>query len=471
MNKDFDVSYKERYTANNVIDRGYEIYDEWNSNGFSSQKIVSYAESAVSNSQTKRTPAACAEALSCLFALDMRIKEKYSTFFGCLLSYLPWRRETKALALLRSVFKFSSGENDIRTAIEIELKQLREKIEAGEFDDDDNNTGGGKRNGKVDEEAVAAEEKGNEQEAEEKGEEAADAEEAKEETKEEAKEEAEEKTEDISEQTPEEEPTMDNLEKQENAELPQEEAEKAAQDGKEQEKPEEKSESKKENNGPDTKSEPSKDTPKEDAPYDDAVYPPLFYEAAQGNNPTDEKTSVIDEVILDNIAKGNGDSVADDASEKVSADKETNRLADTTQRGAEESKSTEKNADLHDKTLKNEKDTTAQNTDKSATEKAEVKQDQTQKSENAETANKEKENVRVPIQVDINAKYENEMRIELSMDMSSEVVEAIMQAQADYMREQLEIIGAELGIDAPVQIAQKAEEPPAKQTIAAPSIK
>ena len=467
MNKDFDVSYKERYTANNVIDRGYEIYDEWNSNGFSSQKIVSYAESAVSNSQTKRTPAACAEALSCLFALDMRIKEKYSTFFGCLLSYLPWRRETKALALLRSVFKFSSGENDIRTAIEIELKQLREKIEAGEFDDEDNNTGGGKRNGKADEEALAAEEKGKEQGAEEKGEEAADAEEAKEETTEEA----EEKTEDISKQTPEEEPTKDNLEKQENAELPQEEAEKAAQDGKEQQKTEEKSEPKKENNGPDTKSEPSKDTPKEDAPYNDAVYPPLFYEAAQGNNPTDEKTSVIDEVILDNIAKGNGDSVADDASEKVSADKETNRLADATQRGAEESKSTEKNADLYDKTLKNEKDTTAQNTDKAETEKAEVKQDQTQKSENAETANKEKENVRVPIQVDINAKYENEMRIELSMDMSSEVVEAIMQAQADYMREQLDIIGADLGMDAPVQIAQKAEEPPAKQTMAAPSIK
>ena len=121
--------------------------------------------------------------------------------------------------------------------------------------------------------------------------------------------------------------------------------------------------------------------------------------------------------------------------------------------------------------MKNEKDAPAKDTDKAETEKTEVKQDQTQKSENAETANKEKENVRVPIQVDINAKYENEMRIELSMDMSSEVVEAIKQAQSDYMREQMDIIGAELGIDAPVQIAQKVEAPPAKQTMAAPSIK
>ena len=149
MNKDFDTSYQKQYTGDSVIERGYEIYDEWVNKGFSSRRIVSFAESAVASVQAKRTGSSCVEALSCLFALDMRIKERYNTLLKCLFSYFSWRRETRALKLLKGAFNISGSETDIHTAIEVELIKLREKIENEEADDGDDETRGGKRNGKV----------------------------------------------------------------------------------------------------------------------------------------------------------------------------------------------------------------------------------------------------------------------------------------------------------------------------------
>ena len=67
----------EKYTANGVIERGYQIYDEWKAKKYKSRKIVSSVSLAVSAMNAKNAIGARIEALSYLFALDLRIKERY----------------------------------------------------------------------------------------------------------------------------------------------------------------------------------------------------------------------------------------------------------------------------------------------------------------------------------------------------------------------------------------------------------
>ena len=77
MKKELAMTQGEAYTGNGVIERGYEILDEWSHPQFTSQVIVRFVEHAVSVMQTRGTRRACMEALACLFALDLHIKETY----------------------------------------------------------------------------------------------------------------------------------------------------------------------------------------------------------------------------------------------------------------------------------------------------------------------------------------------------------------------------------------------------------
>ena len=137
--------HDERYNANDVIHRGYNIYDEWTNGKLSSRKIVSYVERAVATLKSQKTKSAYREALSCLFALDLRVKEKYNSTLKCLLHYFSWRRETRTLKKTKLTFKFSEG-TDIYTELEIKLALLHESLVEELIDDDANNSGGGKRN-------------------------------------------------------------------------------------------------------------------------------------------------------------------------------------------------------------------------------------------------------------------------------------------------------------------------------------
>ena len=202
MEKNFDFVQK-GYTADAVIARGYAVFDEWEEKNFSSRKIVDAIEHAIFAMKQNRTKLAGMEALSCLFALDLRVNKKYDTFLQRLFLYFSWRRETRAMMRLRSVFHFSIDETDIRTVIEVELQRLREKLDGEESDDGDDETHGGKRNGKTEEEEVAAEEKGQEQAPEEKAEEVKDT--------------SEEKTEELSEETTMDEQTKESGEPEKNA--------------------------------------------------------------------------------------------------------------------------------------------------------------------------------------------------------------------------------------------------------------
>ena len=92
MNKKFDNAYLNQYT-DNVIKRGYEIYDEWTDQKHGSQKIVASAYSAVRLFEKRKTMVAFIDALAYLFALDTRIKEYYNNILRCLFSFFSWRRD------------------------------------------------------------------------------------------------------------------------------------------------------------------------------------------------------------------------------------------------------------------------------------------------------------------------------------------------------------------------------------------
>ena len=65
----------------------------------------------------------------------------------------------------------------------------------------------------------------------------------------------------------------------------------------------------------------------------------------------------------------------------------------------------------------------------------------------------EDEELRVPLQVDIDEAQENDMRKELAYNMPLEVIEAIINAQKEAAREQMRI--AELETEAPTEIANR----------------
>ena len=447
MNKKFDNAYINQYT-DNAIKRGYEIYDEWIEKKHDSRKIVASAERTVKLFKNRKTMDAFIDALAYLFALDMRIKEKYNNILRCLFSYFSWRRETRALSFLKTALNIPLCDTDIRDLIAVEIEKVAEKLESGLDEDGDDETHGGKRNGKSEEEAVATEEKAQEQEPEEKAEEITDAEEA-----------SEEKTEEISEQAPSEEPIKNEASQQKTEEAISEEVEIVANDEKDQVKEENQNELKEESNVPDDKSEPSTDKKEEAKTYNDAVDSPPLYEGDTRNS-SDKKTSFIDEVIIDNMVKGKEDFVRHNPVDDVKQGKETDRLPETVTRQNEESKGSDKDAYLYDKMLlsdkggaqQTEKIETTQQTEKTEQIKTDQPKEQIQNNNKAEPKEQEFKSLSEILEADTNPFSENNMIKELNNTISKESVEAIYQAQAEAMREQLIIASEELGIDAPVEI-------------------
>ena len=438
MNKKIDNVYLNECT-DSVIKRGYEIYDEWIEKKHDSRKIVASAERTVKLFKNRKTMDAFIDALAYLFALDMRIKEKYNNILRCLFSYFSWRRETRALSFLKTALNIPLCDTDIRDLIAVEIEKVAEKLENGWDEDGDDETHGGKRNGKSEEDEVATEEKAQEKESEEKAEEITD-----------AKESSEEKTEDHSEQATSNEPIKNEASQQKTEEAISEEVEIVANDEKDQVQEENQSELKEESNVPDDKSEPSTDKKEEAKAYNDAVDSPPLYEE-NTRDQSDNKPSFIDEVIMDNMVKGKEDFIWHNPVDDVKQNKEADRLQDTVAHQNEESKESDKDAYLYDKMLATDKGETQQTEkieSKQQTEKApEVKSEEqnafVQKNDTFESVQPKAENFREPIQVDISHTQENEMRMELSSNMTSEAIEAIKEAQSAFMSEQLDILDAE----------------------------
>ena len=156
MNKKIDNAYLNQYT-DNAIKRGYEIYDQWIDQKHGSRKIVASAEGAVKLFKKRKTMAAFIEALAYIFAIDTHIKEKYNNILRCLFSYFSWRRETRALATLKTLLNIPLGETDMRNLIAVEIEKLAQKLANGWDEDGDDEAHGGKRNGRAEDEAATEE--------------------------------------------------------------------------------------------------------------------------------------------------------------------------------------------------------------------------------------------------------------------------------------------------------------------------
>lgn len=135
---------KEKYIANSVIDSGYKIYDKWKNKKYSSRKIVRSVYLAASLANADKAKEARLDALSHLFALDLRIKERYKTILRLIIFFFAYRRETKALKWLKEQLNLSAYSGDVRSLIEIELERIRKILETEELDGKDNRKKGGK---------------------------------------------------------------------------------------------------------------------------------------------------------------------------------------------------------------------------------------------------------------------------------------------------------------------------------------
>lgn len=478
MNKDFNFMQDEKYSGDAVINRGYDIYDEWQAKQSSSREIVSFVELAVAEAKQNNKNSACIEALSYLFALDMRIKEKYNSFWKRLFSYFSWRREAAALKRLKKLFRISNN-IDVRTAIEIELKKLREKIEREAVEDGDDDVHGGKRNGKAEEEAVEKDEKQQDEVAEENAEELSD--------DEKTEEASEQKTDEPAEQTPENEQAENAAEKPEAVQTAEEEPESVLIDEKELAEQIEGNEPEEENNGPDNEMEPSAD--KQQAESTTQKYANEIAHVHEQRQSDAKAAHYVNENVTSNIAKGNESNgqyeSVNDAAKDIAVYQDQNTA--TNQR--DENKLSNRDIYFYDSKMDSSHTEAEKPTEKISNAEAEQAKAEQTKAEQAKAQEKPQEQpkeqaqsntdtqqikdsfkeLRVPIQVDITLEQENKMRGEISYNMPVEAILEQKRIQSDIVREQLDIALDEFINGGPVDTAKKVELVQVKQPSVAPS--
>ena len=478
MNKDFDNAYQ-GINTDSVIARGFEIYDGWIDKKFSSRQIVASVQNEVKLlRKNKKNIDTFISALAYLFALDIRIKERYNTILRCLFSFFSWRRETRALEMLKSVLNIPLGSADIRDAIAIELERLGEKLENEWDEDGDDDTRGGKRNGKPGDED-AAEEK----QAEETAEENPDEEELSEEETKEDSEREEEKSADEKSQDAKEEVGKENA----SDEAQQEQTEENALD-KEELAQDEKEALNEENDGTKENEEPSTDKKKQERSQDGAIDIPVIIEESESVKA--DKISFLDEIILDKIARGMNISDAIRMENIVDPTQDDPKIEDNAPKNDNGDKASEKDSHLDERFGEmngNEATHEAENTPDQASEqkteqttaKTEEKptaqtteQPTEQKTDNTNLTDQNKED-RVPVKVDIDADQLNAVASQLNESMSLESKMDYIEMQMDMMREQIRIASEEVGIDAPVPtMSIKNSDPPViNQPTVAPNIK
>ena len=173
----------------------------------------------------------------------------------------------------------------------------------------------------------------------------------------------------------------------------------------------------------------------------------------ESNKRTDAPTSFIDEVIIDNMVKGKADFIHHNPLDDLKPQQELALSENSQPQKGEDGKSTDKDAYLYDKTVANGKDVAPQGVDTAAKETTEAKTATTKENETTPAVKQEEEELRVPLQVDIDEAQENDMRKELAYNMPLEVIEAIINAQKEAAREQMRI--AELETEAPTEIANR----------------
>lgn len=457
---------QEKYTSNGVIERGYAIYDEWNENKYKSRKIVNSVQMTVAFTNAIRTPDSYIEALSHLFALDLRISERYANVLACIMLYFSWRRETREMKRLRDMMKLPDI-GDIRAIIEVEIERLRGRMDGDGAVWDDKNTRGGRVNGFSENETVATTgELQNDANAEETLEEGHDAENSEEKSEELG--EFESAEEQINETKTDKSDTTENTEKSEKSEAHHEKSEKAQgesadtvrEDGAE-DRQEKNYDDKLENNGSAEKKGPLTDKIKDNngrSGYNGAIDVPFAYEEMQRSGNSDA-VSFIDEVIIDNMIKGEDDIIAHNPLEGIKQES-GDHLQNSVTAAFENRNADVKDAHLYDKIVLNSKDTGILNNEKAPQEKVmnvpDAPQDKVQIAENKEPApayNKP-ESMRIQINVQDNVSEENAFRRSINDKFTEAMINIHKSLMEEAFREEFIIPSEELGMDAPIDMIE-----------------
>ena len=445
MKKITNFTREEKYTCDAVIKRGYAIYDEWLEKKPSSRKIVESVENAACAIAKNKIKMASVEALSYLFALDMRIRERYKSILHCIFRYFSWRREIGALKRLKDILNIPVG-GDIRDAIEVALQAIRESIDAEDIEDSDDETHGGKRNGKSEE--TVSENKQQEQTAEE----------LTDNSQTEELENSEEKEEEISSETIDEENIEESLEEQVfNA---QDEQQNALEEMPEQsvelinaeENQIEINEINIDNlNIENNSSLDNTSKPLDNNNYIDAIDAAGFFSfGSEEKSETKETIGISDQPFVES-----GEKDGEEPVDLQPTDSE-NKVQENDASRDEQIDDLNNDAYLHDAMLNADKGEELSNVE-------EGKENLTAEAENqnpsvdaqnatpiAEANNKN--DMRVPIQIDINNDLENEYRKEIDRAMTAEMVEAMVKRMAEEGREQMKIAFADLGMEDPIEM-------------------
>ena len=145
--------YNEENLAEHAIERGYEIYERWEKNKTPSKNLVSEALDAARAANSATDETAYSMALSYLYALDLRIKKRYKSLLSRIFLIIPYLRERRIFQSLMLMLHLRAG-TDLREAITVEIKALREKAQMErENAEDSKDNQGGRTNGRVEDSA------------------------------------------------------------------------------------------------------------------------------------------------------------------------------------------------------------------------------------------------------------------------------------------------------------------------------
>ena len=138
--KNSKIAHDKIHVSDTAIHAGHLLYEKWKREGYTSRKIARQAELAAASARADSIGA-----VSCLFALYMRIKERYADKVSRIIFYFSLKREMYALQSLEKVLHIAAITQDVHTAIEVDLKKLGERIKIDDIiEDGDDTTHGGK---------------------------------------------------------------------------------------------------------------------------------------------------------------------------------------------------------------------------------------------------------------------------------------------------------------------------------------
>ena len=436
MKKEERSMPKDECTTDSVIARGYDIYDEWKNKGCSSRRIARAVRLTAGTMHKKETYEARAEALACLLALDLRIKERYNKIFKRIFRFLAYRRERAILKWLQTQLNIQHNV-DVRTAIEIEIKRMRENPGLKKADETDGKAGGGRTNEVSKQESTATGDKADVEKTDEKNVDVKNA--AEEKSEEDVK---------ISDAQPEVK-AQEVEQKIEVAEeqhvLPDKQEQKSAstvQINTQEQKQQNNQATKTENNGTvHHVAGSTTDNIKENKGYNNAIdSPPLpLYNKTERVKITEER-SFIDEVIMDNMIKGKEDIIGHNPLQDVKKDTMENRPISNIQNGERDNKESSQSY-LYDKMIRDAKDGNLGNIANNNL--------QNNNKNPALSQNIKQEGLRISMQPVLSEEMENAFRGEINSKFDNKMILLHKSIMENALREEFKLDVEDFGVDDP----------------------